>query len=146
MNRSNPFTFKEFKYLYSKVPRLCVDLVIKSNNGILLTFRKKNGYENQWHIPGGTVFYREKLIDAAKRVAKEELGVNVTIQKFIGYIEYFSEEAERGFGYTVTLVFLCKLNDLKFVLDNQTSKVGFFKIIPKNTIKEQKKFLNKFFY
>jgi len=123
-----------------------VDLVIKSNNGILLTFRKKNGYENQWHIPGGTVFYREKLIDAAKRVAKEELGVNVTIQKFIGYIEYFSEEAERGFGYTVTLVFLCKLNDLKFVLDNQTSKVGFFKIIPKNTIKEQKKFLNKFFY
>lgn len=144
MKRKQPFSFEEFKEIYSKVPRLCVDLIIKSDKGVLLTLRQKNGYEGQWHFPGGTVFYREEIETAIKRIAKEELGSDISIKDFKGYIEYFSEEKERGFGYTVSLVFLCKIRNTKFNLDNQVEKVNYFKTPPANTIKEQKEFLNKF--
>lgn len=141
--RKQPFTFEEFKTIYSKVPRLCVDLVIQTEKGVLLTFRVKNGYENQWHLPGGTIYYREKAEDAVKRVAKEELGIDVNIKKFVGYLEYFSEVKERGFGYTITLVFVCEPLNSKFKLDDQTEKVEFFDKAPLNTISEQKDLLAK---
>lgn len=139
--RKLPFTFEEFKSIYSRVPRLCVDIVIQTEKGVLLTFRTKNGYLNQWHLPGGTVYYREKATDAVHRVAKEELGIEVEIEKFHGYLEYPSEEKERGFGYTVTLVFVCKMKSNDISLDDQVEKVEFFKEIPENTIVEQKELL-----
>lgn len=143
MKRKLPFTFKQFKSIYSKVPRLCVDLVIKTNKGYLLTLRKKNGYEDQWHLPGGTVYYREGVKKAVERIAKEELGIKISIKKFLGYLEYPSEIKERDFGHTITLVFLCGTNRLNFKLDDQTEKAEFFKKPPNNTIIEQKKLLNK---
>ncbi|MFZ3301799.1 MAG: NUDIX hydrolase [Microgenomates group bacterium] len=142
MNRKQPFTFEEFKTIYSKVPRLCVDLVIKTEKGVLLTFRAKNGYENQWHLPGGTIYYRERVEDAVKRVAKEELGIDITITKFAGYLEYFSEVKERGFGYTISLVFVCEPLNTEFELDDQVEKIGFFDKPPEDTITEQKDLLN----
>jgi ADP-ribose pyrophosphatase YjhB (NUDIX family) len=144
MTRKQPLTFKEFKSIYSKVPRLCVDLLITSDEGFLFTLRQKNGYIGQWHIPGGTVLYREKVKDAIQRVAKEELGTGVIVGELIDYLEYFSEEKERGFGYTITLVFLCRLPEkFKLNLDNQVKKYGFFKVPPTNTIREQKDLISK---
>jgi len=106
--------------------------------------RQKNGYIGQWHIPGGTVLYREKVKNAVQRVAREELGTEVVIEKLVDYLEYFSEEKERGFGYTVTLVFLCKLPEKsKLILDNQAEKYDFFKTPPTNTIREQKDLISK---
>lgn len=143
MTRKLPLTFEEFKSIYSKVPRLCVDLLIKTDKGYLFTLRQKHGYEGQWHLPGGTVYYKEPVKDTVARIAKEELGIGVSIEKFIGYLEFFSEEKERGFGYTITLVFLCKPKSTKFKLDDHAEKVDFFKNCPENTILEHKDFLSK---
>jgi ADP-ribose pyrophosphatase YjhB (NUDIX family) len=143
MARKQPFTFAEFKEIYSKVPKLCVDLIIKTDKGILLTFRTKNGWQNQWHLPGGTVFYREPAIEAVKRIAKEELDVAITSAKFINFIEWPNEIEERGFGYTVSLVFLCTIKNSGFKLDDQVEKAEFFQKIPKNTVYEHKIFLKK---
>lgn len=141
MTRKLPFTTEEFKGIYSKVPRLCVNLVIRSDKGFIMTLRTKNGYEGLWHIPGGTVLYRESIKKAVKRIAKEELGIEISIKKFYGYLEYFSEVKGRGFGYTVSLVFLCEPVGSEFKLDNQAEKVDFFKMPPDNTIPEQKELL-----
>lgn len=143
MVRKLPFTQEEFKEIYSKVPRLCVDLVIVTEKGFILTLRTANGYVGKWHIPGGTVYYREPIKKSVKRIADEELGINVNIKSFYGYQEYFSEVKERGFGYTVTLVFICEPVGSEFKLDNQARKMSFFKIPPDNTIAEQKKLLNE---
>lgn len=145
MKRKQPFTFEEFKAIYSRVPRLCVDLVIQNKKGVLLTLRIKNGYEKQWHLPGGTVYYRELVEDAVKRVAEEELGIEVSIEKFHGYLEYLSEKKERGFGYTITLVFICTPKNIEFNLDDQVEKIDFFAIPPENTIQEQKELLTNLF-
>jgi ADP-ribose pyrophosphatase YjhB (NUDIX family) len=143
MKRKQPFSFEEFKDIYSRVPRLCVDLIIRTDKGVLLTLRTKNGYLNQWHLPGGTVFYREKIEDTVERIAREELGIKVEIERFHGYLEYFSEVKERGFGYSVSLVFVCKPQLTGFHPDDQTEKIDFFAVPPENTVAEQKELLNK---
>jgi len=140
MKRKRPLPEKEFFDIYSKVTKLVVGLVIKNEKGILLTLRKKNGWINQWHIPGGIVHYREAIKDTVKRIAKEELGVDVSIKKILGYIEYFSEIEERGFGYTVGLVFSVDPENNNF-LEGDSKKVEFFKSLPENTVQEEKVFL-----
>lgn len=107
MKRKLPFTYEQFKEIYSQVPRLCVDLLITTEKGTLLILRKNFGWEGQWHLPGGTVYYKEKVEDAVQRIAQEELGVDVTINQFLRYVEYPHEETERGFGYSVSLLFDC---------------------------------------
>lgn len=146
MKRKLPFTFEEFKTIYSKVPRLCVDLVIKDKDSLLLTLRQKHGWEGKWHLPGGTVYFRELISEAINRVAQEELGISVKIEKHLGYIEYFSEEKERGFGYTVSLVFLCNIETGELEIDDQVEKAEFFQTLPDNIIEEQKIFLKKYYY
>lgn len=143
MSRKQPFTIEEFESIYSRVPRLTVDLVIKNDKGVLLTLREKNGWEGQWHLAGGTVYLGEKVTDAIARVASEELGIKLNVQKMLGYIEYPSEIKERGFGYSVSLVFLCTPESEEIVLDDLASNFEFFKDLPENTIAEQKKFLTE---
>lgn len=137
MKRKLPFTYEEFKEIYSKVPRLCVDLVVKKQGKILLILRQNYGWEGLWHTPGGTVYYKEPVLKAVKRIGKEETGVRVEIKKIMGYLEVKSEEKARGFGYTVTLVFLCEpKNEIK-----ETETLKYFSKIPKNSIPELKTFL-----
>ena len=145
MTRPLPFTFEQFKAIYSQVTRLCVEVVIyDKQKGFLLTLRKKNGYINQWHLAGGTVYFQEKLTDTVQRVAHEELGTSVIILKSLGYIEYFREVEERGFGYSVSLAFLCELPSGAIItLDDQAEKYDFFKTFPDNTIAEHKEFLSR---
>lgn len=142
MARKQPFSLEEFKSIYSRVPRLCVDLVIKTDKGLLLTLREQNGWEGQWHLPGGTVYLYESLLDTLHRVAQEELGVDVEVIKSLGFIEYPSEKKERGYGYSVSIPFLCKLKSTEIKLDDQVAKSGFFPQLPENTISEQKQFLD----
>jgi len=143
MSRPQPFSLKEFESIYSRVPRLCVDLVIKTEEGILLTLRKKNGWIDQWHLPGGTVYMYESVTDTINRVAMEELGIELEVIKMLGYLEYPTEKKERGYGYSVALSFLCRPLTTKIVLDDQVDDCKFFKELPENTIAETKEFLSK---
>lgn len=141
MKNNRPFSPEEFKEIYSKVPRLCVDLIIKASEGIALSLRSVPPYKGSWHFPGGTVLYRERITDTIKRVAFEELGVSVKVQKLLGYIEYPSEEKERGFGYTVSMAFLCHFAGTNMRPNSEASEIKTFKELPDNMIGEQRVFL-----
>ena len=41
-----------------------------------------------WHLPGGTVLFAEPVVEAVKRVARDELGLDVEVGELLGYIEY----------------------------------------------------------
>lgn len=131
-----------YKQIYSQVPRLCVELIIKNNEGVLLTLRNIAPYKDYWHLPGGTVLFNETLEQAIKRVALEELGVKVSVVKFLGYIDYI-KSTDKRIGRTISLAFLVKINHDNIKLDFQANKYGFFKKIPAKTIKEHKDFLMK---
>ena len=75
------------------------------------------------------------------RVAFDELGVKVSVDKLIGYIEYPSVLKNNGFDCPVGLAFLCTAQSDVFSFDDQASDGKFFRNLPKNMIIEQKEFL-----
>ena len=132
--------FKEFKKIYSKVPRLCVEVILKTEQGIALTKRDIPPAKGKWHIPGGTVLKGEMLEDTVKRVAKEELGEVIKIKKMIGVIEY---SYRVYFSQPVGIAFLvCLDSDVK-KNKNKLTKYKLFKKIPNNIIKDQMRFIIK---
>lgn len=132
---------EEFDYIFSKVPRIVVDLVIKTPRGIVLTKRKISPYKGKWHTPGGTIRMGETLNDAVERVAMEELGVKVKIEKFVGINEIL-KDGNTG-RHTISLVYLVTTNQTNFHGDEQSSLVKTFKILPQNIIPLQKRFLTE---
>lgn len=140
---NQPFTFEEFKTIYSQVPRLCVDLVVRDTEGTLLSLRKIPPHQGQWHLPGGTVFFKEPVHDSVKRVAEDELGVEVQIDKFLGYIEFMYQDDYDGFDHPVSLVFLCTPKSTNYRTNDQASEIKFFKTLPDKMVEEQRDFLEK---
>ena len=136
--RKQPFTYAEFEQIYSRVPRLTVDLVVMTEGGVVLVKRQEQSWHGMWHLPGGTVLYREKIEDSVQRIAAEELGLSVAIEKLLGYIEYPSELQERGFGYSVSLTFLCRADSSQIDwLRWSEQEIQVFESVPENTVVEQ---------
>lgn len=139
-----PLTYEEFTSIYSRVPRLTVEVLIHTSEGVLLTLRNLASWKNLWHLPGGTVYYGETVEEATVRIASEEIGITVVPTKLVGYLHYPSEEKERGFGWSIGLVFLCTTQTTSFRLGEQASRYQFFKVLPDNIVVEQKDFLNTY--
>jgi ADP-ribose pyrophosphatase YjhB (NUDIX family) len=80
---------EEFDAIFSRVPRLCVEVVIVTpDRRVLLMRRDIPPNVGAWHIPGGTVLFGEPLVEAVKRVALDELDLEVQVGELLGYIEY----------------------------------------------------------
>jgi len=109
---------EEFTTIYHKVPRVAVDIVIKTKQGALLTKRVIPSFKGMWHIPGGTILFKEPILHAINRIAKDELGIKVKVIKHLGVIEYLKEGTPRG--------------------SNQAKEIGYFKRPPKNCVPPQK--------
>ena len=60
-------------------PLLTVDVIIRFSGGVVL-IRRKNP-PHGWALPGGFVDYGESLEDAARREAREETGLAVTLEE-----------------------------------------------------------------
>ncbi len=131
--------FKEYKKIYSTVPRLCVEVVLLTNKGIALTKRDIPPAIGKWHIPGGTVLKGENLEKAVKRLAKEELEENMEVQKMLGVIEY---NFTKYFDQPVGIAFLVKLKN-KNLPSSKDKKYKLFKDMPQNMIKAQRDFIIK---
>ncbi len=133
-----------FDEVYEQVPRLCVEVIIDTSEGIILTKRLISPCVGMWHIPGGTVYLGEKLEDTVNRVADDELGIQVNIKNMIGIIEYI-RLYEKNFGHAIGIAFLCELKseEQKFRGSFQAEEIKAFKTIPDNTVPEQKIFLEK---
>lgn len=136
-----PLSYEEFKSIYSRVPRLCVDVVIVVDGGVVLTLRSIKPYLDHWHLPGGTVYMNESIEEAVKRVVLEEVGVVVEIDKFLNYLEFPSERIEAEFGRTVSLAFLVHIVSGKLRGGEQGEQVKIFKNAPEKIVPEHGKFL-----
>lgn len=133
-------TLKEFQAAFKTVPRVTVDVVIKDERGVLLIKRDITPWKGAWHFPGGTVYFQESLIHAVKRKAREEAGLQVDVEKFLGIIEFIKHK-DPGYAHIVDLVFLAKPVRGKPRGTKFGRRLRFFKQLPGNMIAEQKKFL-----
>jgi ADP-ribose pyrophosphatase YjhB (NUDIX family) len=142
MANDYPLSENEFWEIYHKVPRLTVEIIIRSDQGVFLTLRNIEPCKNMWHLPGGTVRFGEHLTEAAARIAKRELGVDVLDTKLLGYIEYPSHY-ENGLDSPVGIAFEVTRYQGKLKLNGEAKKSGWFKELPDKMHQEQKDFLVK---
>lgn len=142
-NHDYPLTQEEFEEIYSKVPRITVELILRTDKGVVLTKRAIEPYVGMWHIPGGTVYYKETLEDAVIRVAKDELGVDVEIVKHLGFIHYPDMIKDVGWGWPIGAAFEVKKVVGEFETDDQGDEIGFFQEVPENIIPKQGEFLDE---
>ena len=69
---------------------VCVILVNKE--GQILLGKRKNGYgEGLYGIPGGRVEGEEKLVDCARREVKEEVGIDIDVNEYVGVVREFQK-------------------------------------------------------
>lgn len=142
--RAKELTDKEYKFVFSRVPRLCLDFVILKGNKILLAKRNINPCKGCWSLPGGMVRYKESIKDASIRILTNELGLKPVKNKLIGFIEFPNEINKNGVHvYSVSIVFLTKLQLGKATGNDHIDEVVFFKKLPENVHPLQKEFLKK---
>ncbi len=142
---NSKLTEEDFKSIYSKVPRLCVDLVLKNEEGILLALRSFPPYKDMWNFPGGTLYKNETVEEAVVRIAKKETGLDVKINKFLGYIEYFNEKRFDIDTHTVSIVVEVASVGGELSHDENTSELKYFKDLPESLVEQQKEFLESNF-
>lgn len=61
-----------------------VDAIIVVNGKVLLGKRTQEPCKNQWWVPGGRQNKGEMPEDAVKRKVKEEIGLDVEVERFVG--------------------------------------------------------------
>ena len=131
---------EEYWSIYRKVPRLTVEIVITSGEGIYLTLRRIEPCKGLWHLPGGTVRFGERLIEAVRRIARRELGIEVEYAEMKGYIEYPSHYL-CGLDCPVGIAFVVKSYAGTIAPNEEASQGGWFTKLPENMHEEQKDFL-----
>lgn len=117
-----------FECFLEKMPQVCVELVVESDQGILLI--KRTQKPNLWFWPGSRLYKGEALEDAAHRIAHEELSIGVDLEKQLGVHSHFweTEEVDEGVSrHTVNVVFLAtpKQQEFQITLDEQHSEYQF---------------------
>jgi len=112
---------KLYTQIVRNMPILCVDILIKSGNYILLGMRNDYPLKGTYFTPGGRVLKGERMEDAVKRKAIEELGVEIKIEQELSSYECIWN---RGFSgeqqHTVGKFYLAKIIDNKDLMPNKS--------------------------
>lgn len=136
-----PLSPEEFKDIYSKVPRLTVEVLLINKNNILLANRSIYPYKGFWHVPGGTVYYKEKVENAVIRVADKELGLKVKAERFVGFIHYPELIDNYGWDWPIGAAYLVSIISGKIKGSSEGKKVKYFNKLPDKIIPSQKEFI-----
>jgi colanic acid biosynthesis protein WcaH len=134
---------EDFFSIYSKVPRLNIDLVIRSDEGILLALRTIEPNLGCWHLPGGTVYKTEKIIDAAVRIAEKETGLIIRAGKCLGYMEFPHEMRSGVEIHTISILIEAFPIGGELRHDENAKELRYFKDLPEKMIPEHGEFLKK---
>lgn len=131
----------EYRFVYSKVPRLTVEILLRRGEGcVYLTKRAGGPCRGLWHIPGGTVRFAERLNVALGRIAASELSIHVVSSEMVGVVEYPSH-FEQGLDSPVGLVFEVGEYEGSPRRNDEASDAGWFEELPEPMHRDQDVFL-----
>lgn len=131
--------YEDYISIYGKVPRLCVDLIIKNDEGILLSKRDIEPGKGMWHFIGGTILMGESINEATQRIAKEETGLNVFSAEFVGPMEFVA--SDNLFFHTISLVYTVIPENARPRGSFQGRELKYFSQLPAGMIDEHKQFV-----
>ena len=85
-----------------------VDAIIRNHEGkILLMHRTCSPYEGYWGLITGLVGANESVSDALKRVAREEVGIDIAVEKYTG--RYYDEVGRHPTKTCICLPHVCRI-------------------------------------
>jgi colanic acid biosynthesis protein WcaH len=134
---------EDYQFIYTRVVRLCVDLVIKNEAGaILLTKRTIPPQSGTWHLPGGGVRFGETIDQAAARLATEELGITLRLETVLGICEMPGEVMnENDIRHSVSVVYRATIVSGTPTVNTEASSLSYFTTIPAEIYREHGQFL-----
>ena len=103
---TNKKFFQNFKKNLNTDRRGEVVFLVERKNGKKIVIKSGKYPRGIYRIPSGGIGFEEKAIDALSREMKEELGINFTIQSFLGLVEYkinYKDEALKFYSYLFLL-------------------------------------------
>lgn len=108
---------KTYAVIRKLMPIPCVDIIIHQDRKVLLCLRNNEPVKDGWWLPGGRILKGEAIIQTAHRKAKEELDIDIIVEKQVGTYDFIED------GYhTVTTVYLAiPAGEIKIKLDSQHS-------------------------
>ena len=123
---------EDYKFVYDRVPRYCVDLMVQDSEGaLLLTRRDIPPFEGLWHLPGGGLRFGESIEEAIKRIAEKELGVEVEIIEIAGTINNFPDNNPGDQPrHSMSVVYKVKIPEGEATNASEASDIRFFKELP----------------
>ncbi|QIN83813.1 NUDIX domain-containing protein [Rubrobacter tropicus] len=89
-----------------ETPKLMVDVIIPSEEGVVLVRRGGDPFEGEWALPGGFVEVGETVEAAAVRETAEETGLAVEISRLVGV---YSDPERDPRGHNVSVAFLARV-------------------------------------
>jgi 8-oxo-dGTP diphosphatase len=76
------------------VVEVAVGAVALREDAILLVRRGRGPAAGEWSLPGGRVGFREELHEAVVREVAEETGIEVVVERFLGWVERLGDDPE----------------------------------------------------
>jgi colanic acid biosynthesis protein WcaH len=110
-----------FATVIKSTPLISIDLVVIGVDGKVLLGRRLNKpAQGAWFVPGGRILKNESLALAFKRLTKEELGLEFTIEQayLTGPFEHFYQDNVFGEQFSTHYIVLAYRLNLDAVLNN----------------------------
>lgn len=96
-------------------------VILDQDKNILLMHRNTINLK-QWELPGGKLEIGEKPEQTAKRELKEELDVNVKIERYLGFKEFLDSDCILKYHW-----YLCKLkNQEPKIMEEKFDEIKYF--------------------
>lgn len=119
-----PIPEEAFAVCQRHLPEACVEVFLEHDGGVLLARRTNEPAEGEWFTPGARLYKGETLPDAARRVGREELGIEVELTGQLGVYAHFWETSSVSgveSRHTVNVVFRATptRDDFEIELDDQ---------------------------
>jgi 8-oxo-dGTP diphosphatase len=87
-------------------------LLINSNNEVLVSDEKRNGFEFT-KFPGGGLEFGEGTIDCIKREFLEELNLEISIKKMFYFTDFFQVSAFNQNDQLISIYYLVEANNIE---------------------------------
>ncbi|WP_435185002.1 NUDIX domain-containing protein [Halobellus sp. EA9] len=118
----------DFRAFLEAMPQVCVEVVLETDDGVLLA--ERNHEPRVWFWPGSRLYKGEELTAAARRVGREELGIEIDVGERLGVHAHFwdADRTPEGVSrHTVNIVYRASpaAPDAEIDLDDQHSDYRF---------------------
>lgn len=125
---------ERYRSAMEDVPIVTIDVMFLSpdKTKVLLGKRTNEPYAGQFYSFGGRLHKNEDFLEAACRIAKQELGLSIppTALTFAGVLNEINDSSIfEGVNYhAVDVYFMCTITDETVALDSQHSETKWFKV------------------